>query len=109
MAKKTKKEIKKLKKTVGKLQDQNEELSKKLAEALEEQTEEIRNIKAALETNQDGASPAEEEPETEKPEATEAAERKAEELGVDLYEIEGTGSGGRILVSDVEEAADPED
>ena len=38
-------------------------------------------------------------------EATDAARRKAEELGVDLAGIEGTGAGGRILVSDVKEAA----
>jgi pyruvate/2-oxoglutarate dehydrogenase complex dihydrolipoamide acyltransferase (E2) component len=37
--------------------------------------------------------------------ATPAAERKAKELGVDLSEVEGTGSGGRITVRDVESAA----
>jgi len=37
--------------------------------------------------------------------ATPAALRKAEELGVDLSQIEGTGSGGRITVKDVTEAA----
>jgi pyruvate/2-oxoglutarate dehydrogenase complex dihydrolipoamide acyltransferase (E2) component len=37
--------------------------------------------------------------------ATPAAERKADELGVDLSQIEGTGSGGRITVKDVTEAA----
>jgi pyruvate/2-oxoglutarate dehydrogenase complex dihydrolipoamide acyltransferase (E2) component len=31
--------------------------------------------------------------------------RKAEDLGVDLSQIEGTGSGGRITVKDVTEAA----
>jgi pyruvate/2-oxoglutarate dehydrogenase complex dihydrolipoamide acyltransferase (E2) component len=34
-------------------------------------------------------------------EATPAAEEKAEELGVDLADVEGTGQGGRITVSDV--------
>ena len=38
-------------------------------------------------------------------EATEAAERDAEELGVDLEEVEGSGVEGRVLVEDVEEAA----
>src|SRR5215211_4538552 len=33
-----------------------------------------------------------------KAQATPAAERKAEDLGVDLSQIEGTGSGGRITV-----------
>lgn len=37
--------------------------------------------------------------------ATDAAERKARELGVRLSEVKGTGSGGRILVKDVEKAA----
>ncbi len=39
-------------------------------------------------------------------EATEAAERRAEELDVDLSEVEGTGSEGHVLVEDVEDAAD---
>ena len=39
------------------------------------------------------------------PEATEAARNKARELGVDLSSIEGTGSGGRIIVRDVVKAA----
>ena len=37
--------------------------------------------------------------------ATDAAERKAEELGVDLSAVEGTGQEGRITVGDVEQAA----
>jgi hypothetical protein len=37
-------------------------------------------------------------------EATEAAERKAQELGVDLTNVEGTGSGGRVTAQDVENA-----
>jgi pyruvate/2-oxoglutarate dehydrogenase complex dihydrolipoamide acyltransferase (E2) component len=40
-----------------------------------------------------------------KAQATLAAVRKADELGVDLSQIEGTGSGGRITVKDVREAA----
>ena len=39
------------------------------------------------------------------PEATEAARNKARELGVDLSGLEGTGSGGRIIVKDVVKAA----
>lgn len=38
-------------------------------------------------------------------EATSAARRKAEELGVDLSRVEGTGSGGRVLMRDVQKAA----
>ena len=37
--------------------------------------------------------------------ATEAARRKAEELGVELSGVEGTGPGGRITVRDVQAAA----
>ncbi len=37
--------------------------------------------------------------------ATPAAERRAEELGVDLSQVRGTGSGGRIIVKDVQNAA----
>jgi len=38
--------------------------------------------------------------------ATDAAWRKARELGVDLTLVEATGSGGRILIGDVKKAAD---
>ncbi len=40
------------------------------------------------------------------PEATDAARRKAEQLGIDLSQVEGSGAGGRILVRDVKEAAE---
>ena len=42
----------------------------------------------------------------EEPEATEAARRKARELGVGLSGLEGTGAGGRIVVRDVTRVAD---
>jgi pyruvate/2-oxoglutarate dehydrogenase complex dihydrolipoamide acyltransferase (E2) component len=42
-------------------------------------------------------------------EATPAAKRKAEELGTDLSMVEGTGSGGRITIKDVESAAGQEE
>ena len=58
------------------------------------------------------AAPAEESsaPSTEasEVEATEPAERRAEELDVDLSGVEGSGAEGRVLVEDVEEAADEE-
>jgi len=47
------------------------------------------------------------EPEAEtEPEATSAAIERAEQLGVELSGIEGTGSGGRIVVRDVLQAAE---
>jgi pyruvate/2-oxoglutarate dehydrogenase complex dihydrolipoamide acyltransferase (E2) component len=39
------------------------------------------------------------------PEATPAASKKAEELGLDLSMVEGTGAGGRVLARDVLRAA----
>jgi pyruvate/2-oxoglutarate dehydrogenase complex dihydrolipoamide acyltransferase (E2) component len=41
----------------------------------------------------------------EEPDATEAARQKADELGVDLSQVEGSGSGGRITIKDVQSAA----
>jgi pyruvate dehydrogenase E2 component (dihydrolipoamide acetyltransferase) len=41
----------------------------------------------------------------EKHRATEAAVRLADELGIDLEQVQGTGSEGRITISDVREAA----
>ena len=75
---------------------------------------------AAEESSRDGESEdepeaTEEEPEAteeqpeateEEPEVTEAAKRRANEFGVDLSSVKGTGSGGRILVKDVEAAAE---
>jgi pyruvate/2-oxoglutarate dehydrogenase complex dihydrolipoamide acyltransferase (E2) component len=40
------------------------------------------------------------------PEATRAARKKAEELGLDLSRVDGTGAGGRVLVKDVIRATD---
>jgi large subunit ribosomal protein L20 len=53
----------------------------------------------------DEAEASESEPEVEV-NATEAAERKAEELGVDITTVEGTGQGGRVTVGDVDDAAE---
>ena len=45
------------------------------------------------------------EAETEEVEATDAAERRAEELDVDLESVEATGAEGQVVVDDVEHAA----
>jgi large subunit ribosomal protein L20 len=48
------------------------------------------------------------EEETAEAEATDAAERRAEELDVDLESVEATGAEGQVIVDDVEEAAEEE-
>jgi pyruvate/2-oxoglutarate dehydrogenase complex dihydrolipoamide acyltransferase (E2) component len=53
----------------------------------------------------EASTPGEAGEQKDKAQATPAAVRKAEDLGVDLSQIEGTGSGGRITVKDVTEAA----
>ena len=35
------------------------------------------------------------------PDATNAAQQKAQELGVDLSQVQGSGAGGRITIRDV--------
>ena len=68
-----------------------------------------RKPEAAAEKPDTEAAPAvAEAPDTkEQPEveATEAAERRAEELRVDLSAVEGTGQEGRITLGDVEKAS----
>jgi pyruvate/2-oxoglutarate dehydrogenase complex dihydrolipoamide acyltransferase (E2) component len=54
---------------------------------------------------EEASTPGEAGEHNDKAHATPAAERKAEDLGVDLSQIKGTGSGGRITVKDVTEAA----
>jgi hypothetical protein len=57
---------------------------------------------------QQGAGPAQDDTES-RAEATEAAERRAQELGVDLTSVEGSGPGGRVTARDVENAQRPSD
>jgi hypothetical protein len=52
---------------------------------------------------QQGAGSAQNDTES-RAEATEAAERRAQELGVDLTSVEGSGPGGRVTARDVENA-----
>jgi pyruvate/2-oxoglutarate dehydrogenase complex dihydrolipoamide acyltransferase (E2) component len=56
----------------------------------------------APETVEGTAAEAWDDPEVE---ATSAARRKARDLGLDLSSLEGTGSGGRIILRDVQRAA----
>jgi pyruvate/2-oxoglutarate dehydrogenase complex dihydrolipoamide acyltransferase (E2) component len=66
-------------------------------------------VEAGLEEEEavvgEASRPGEAGEQKDKAQATPAAERKAEDLGVDLSQIKGTGSGGRITVKDVTEAA----
>lgn len=60
-------------------------------------------------TDEPEAAPEAETSDETEVEATEAAERRAEELDVDIESIdEGSGAEGRVLVEDVEEAAEEE-
>ena len=61
--------------------------------------------------SEEAASGAAEDPEAEDEDAgeanaTDAARRKAEELGINLSQVEGTGAGGRIVLYDVKKAAE---
>ena len=68
-----------------------------------------RKKPAAADLTEEGPAPsAEATDESAEVEATDAAERRAEELDVDLARVEGSGAEGRVLVEDVEEAADEE-
>jgi pyruvate/2-oxoglutarate dehydrogenase complex dihydrolipoamide acyltransferase (E2) component len=66
-------------------------------------------VEAGLEEEEavvgEASTPGEAGEQKDKAQATPAALRKAKDLGVDLSQIEGTGSGGRITVKDVREAA----
>lgn len=132
MAKKANKALKSLKKDVAKLREQNDKLAETLEKAREDQASAHMELRKLLEehlTTHD-AGPDESAPEADETaaedssrdgdneevpeaseaerEATEAAKRRAKELGVDLSSVKGTGSGGRILVKDVEATADGE-
>ena len=112
MAKKTDKALKSLKKDVGKLRKQNDKLAETLKKAQEDQASAHMELRKLLEehltTHDEALGESAEDDNSrdgeEGPEVTEAAERRAKELGVDLADIKGTGSGGRVLVKDVEAA-----
>ncbi len=64
--------------------------------------EATRGALGAAETTEDAAT---EEADDLEVEATNAAREKAGELGVDLSTVEGSGTGGRIILKDVQRAA----
>jgi pyruvate/2-oxoglutarate dehydrogenase complex dihydrolipoamide acyltransferase (E2) component len=125
--KKLRKENEKLAKTLEKTRKDQAESSRKLLALLEERlsaqdagTDEAEDhsdhdenggfVTAETAENGDGdvpeASADAQQDHQEEPEVTDAAKRRAKELGVDPTSVEGTGSGGRVLVKDVEAAAD---
>lgn len=136
MAKKADKAAKSLAKELKKLRKENEQLAKSLERVREDQAESRKEIMALLEErltvpgpdeaeertdhDENGGFVTAETPDGEDPEAsadtqqevleeleiTDAAKRRAKELGVDPTEAKGTGSGGRVLVKDVEAAAE---
>jgi pyruvate/2-oxoglutarate dehydrogenase complex dihydrolipoamide acyltransferase (E2) component len=123
--KKLRKENEKLAKAVGTMREDHAEYSRKVLALIEErldardadagETEDhphdenggFVTAETAEAGNGDvpGASADAQQVHGEEPEVTEAAKRRAEELGVDPSEVKGTGSGGRVLVKDVEAAA----
>jgi len=111
MAKKKDKALKSLEKDVAKLRKRNDRLAEAIEKTREDQAAAHKELRSLLEERlpaQD-ANPGEHEDGSrdgdEKPEATEAAARRAGELGIDLSSAKGTGARGRILVKDVEAAA----
>ena len=111
MAKKNK-ALKNLEKDVAKLRKRNDKLAKAIEKTREDQARAYQELHTLLEDRLPAhdAAPGEYNSDArdrnEKPEATDAATRRAEELGIDLSSARGTGAGGRVLVKDVEAAAD---
>jgi len=111
MAKKQKRALKSLEKDVAKLRKRNDKLAEAIGITRENQAAAYQELRSLLEERLPAhdARFIEHEDELrdgdEKPEATAAAVRRAEELSVDLSSAKGTGARGRILVNDVEAAA----
>ncbi|HZY64861.1 MAG TPA: E3 binding domain-containing protein [Rubrobacteraceae bacterium] len=89
--------------------DNNPDLIESLAQAAGNSGKTLEGVagdvanEESQENQEDGEEPDEES--VGEIEATDAARSKAEALGVDLAQVEGTGSGGRIIARDVQQAA----
>jgi len=122
--KKLRKENEKLTKTVGTMREDQAEYNRQVLALIEERLaapdsgaddaedhdhDENGGFVTAETAEGDGdvpeASADSQQDQGEEPEVTDAASRRAKELGVDPTSVEGTGSGGRVLVKDVEAAA----
>lgn len=87
---------------VGALEERVKQLERKLDDnrsGLKRMEGKLDQLLAALDTSTNGGSRAT--GSREEIEATDAARRKARELGVNLREVRGSGPGGRITVDDV--------
>jgi pyruvate/2-oxoglutarate dehydrogenase complex dihydrolipoamide acyltransferase (E2) component len=120
--KKLRKENEKLAKAVGSMREDQVEYHRKVLDLIEERLsasdadaddhshdENGGFVTAETAEARDGdvpeASAEAQQAQGEGPEVTDAAKRRAKELGVDPTTVEGTGSGSRVLVKDVEAAA----
>jgi len=65
----------------------------------------VDDVRTYAESQQENAGDAAEQVTEEVVKASDAARRRAEEMGVDLSQLEGTGSGGLVTVKDVTSAA----
>ena len=111
MAKKMNKALKSLEKDVAKLRKRNDKLAKAIEKTQEDQAAAYKELRSLLEEQLPIQSLGLDEQEADSPygdekaEATPAAARRAEELGIAFSSAKGTGARGRILVKDVEAAA----
>ena len=121
--KKLRKENEKLAKTVGTMREEHAEYNRKVLALIEERlatpdsgaddtgdhSHDENGGFVTAETAGGGdvpeASAEAQQDQGQEPEVTDAAKRRAKELSVDPTTVEGTGSGGRVLIKDVEAAA----
>ncbi len=111
MAKKQKKALKSLEKDVARLRKRNDKLAEAIEKTREDQAAAYQELRNLLEERLPARSPGVGQDDSlqdgdSAPEVTPAAARRAGELGVDLSDVQGTGARGRILIADVEAAAD---
>jgi pyruvate/2-oxoglutarate dehydrogenase complex dihydrolipoamide acyltransferase (E2) component len=95
----------------AKVEETKEDLKQRVAPEEEEAKTGTATAEAppdAEEQKPDSEQGAEPDGEVETIKATDTARQRAEELGVDLREVEGTGAGGQITVSDVKKKAEAE-
>jgi large subunit ribosomal protein L20 len=83
------------------------EVERKVPESTEPAESKPKRSRPRAEAKRAAPEPPAEQ-ETAEVEATDAAERRAEELDVDLETVEATGAEGQVVVDDVEQAAEEE-